>query len=138
MSSTTPDLRELLNMGQPGRPGAIEQAMKLGDLLGTIIRSLTPTEAAAAVTSNSITMASTATQVYDVNATAGGTPGRKKLLIGNADTPCPTGYAVWNPADNTVRFSSSDAVTATNLTYATAAGATTSLGQRSLEQNDYV
>lgn len=141
MSTTSPDLRELQNYGAPGRPGAIDQAILGGNLLGMLVRGLTPTEAAAAVTTNVKTLANAASMVYDVVSTTGSYTGRLKLQIGDpaiAGAPA-AGYAIWNPADNTVTFAAADAVTAANFLYARkdAANTVTSLNQRTLEQDDH-
>lgn len=141
MSTNNPDLRELQNFGSPGAPGAIDQEILGGDLLGMLVRGLTPTEAAAAVTTNVKTLANPASMVYDVVSTAGSYTGRLKLLIGDpevAGAP-PAGYAIWNPVDNKVTFAAADAVTAANFLYARkdAVNTVTSINQRTRGQDDH-
>jgi len=115
-AAQTPDLRQALNDGMPQSLADNLREIGFGDMLSLILGSLTPTEAAAAVTSNAKTLANPAGVLIDVVATAGTTTGRKKLLIGGATITPAAGQCVWDGASS-VRFAAADAVTAANFLY---------------------
>ncbi len=136
MSLQSPNLRELLNDASlQTLPDALRQLL-VGDVLGLIIGSLTPTEAAAAVTSNAKTLSNPAGVLLDVVATAGGSTGRKAILVGGASVVPVAGQVVWDGASS-VRFAAADAVTAANFLYTNgSAPLTPSFLARSLGERD--
>lgn len=139
MSITTPNLRENLSNGVVQQLGDLAQVYKLGDLLGHLVRGTTATEAAAAVASNAKTLTAAASAVWDVIVTAGGSTGRKRLLIGDSSITPIAGEVVWDGASG-IRFAAADAVTAASFWYARQDGTNveTSLGNRRLGQRDPV
>jgi hypothetical protein len=139
MSAQVPSLREAKNNGVVQQISDIDRAMAMGDLMGMLVQSLAPTEAAAAVSANAKTLANAASMVYDVVATAGTVTGRKRIKIGGSDVVPVSGEVVWSgPGSSSMRFAAADAVTASNFLYARADGnnTLTSLGQRLLGQRD--
>lgn len=139
MTATIPTIRELQNNGVLQQLADLDRALAQGDLLGLLIRALTPTEAAAAVAANAKTLTNAASAVYDVVATAGTVTGRKVLLVGDASVIPATGQVVWDgPGGKSMRFAAADAVTASNFLYARtdAVNTLTSVGQRTLGERD--
>lgn len=137
MSARNPNIREEQNNGVVQRLADIDREQHMGDLMGLLVRALTPTEAAAAVTASAKTLAAPASMVYDVVATAGTVTGRKVLLIGGSEITPVTGQVVWDGSSG-MRFAAADAVTAANFLYSLQSGATslTSSNQRLLGERD--
>lgn len=139
MTTQSPTLRETANNGVLQQMADSARQTKDGDLIGMLIQSLTPTEAAAAVTSSAKTLANAASMVYDVVVTTGGSTGRKVLKIGDSSIIPIAGEVVWDgPGGSSMRFAAADAVTASNFLYARfdSANTLTSIGQRKLGQRD--
>jgi hypothetical protein len=130
-------LRDELNQSNLNRTGdVLGHGVNLGDLLTTLIKGATPTEAGVVPAAHIATLAAVPTSVHQVNATAGASTGIKKLLIGvlASITPLP-GEAVWGRGTNKIKFNTADAVTATSVLYTTAVDKASSL-LRSLEEQD--
>ena len=137
MSARNPNLRETMNNGVVQQLADCDRQMSMGSLMGLLIRAMTPTEAAAAVAANAKTLAQSAAAVFDVVATAGGSTGRKVLLIGGPELVPAAGQVVWD-GDRSMRFAAADAVTAADFKYARKDGvdSETSLGNRILGERD--
>lgn len=116
-------LRTTLNSGNLNQLGDCCADIKMGELLTLAIASLTPTEAAVVPVAHVATLAATPSALFQVNVTAGGSTGIKKLLKGpitgeDAISPAP-GECVWNGGVS-VKFNAVDNATAVSFTYATA------------------
>ncbi len=143
MSALTPTIREALNNAVLQELPGLFQQIGLGDFLCYLMDQATPTQAAAAVTSNRITLSNAARRVLDVVCTTGTVTGRKKLLIGpttgNGAIVPQTGEVVWDgPGTSTLLFAVADGVTAADFFYMRndAVGSLSSIGLRLPTEND--
>lgn len=114
--------REDLNNGNPNRMDAVFNNVEMGELLTLLIKGATPTETGLGPSSRVVTLAATPTAVFQVNATAGGTTGIKKVLTGTiADANPAAGECVWEPGTKKIKLSAADgAISAVSVTYAVA------------------
>lgn len=137
-------MRETLNNGVLQRLADVNQEIALGDLLGLMIDTLAPTEAAAVPVVgpswDELTLANQANRIYLVDATAGVFTGVPALIIDSSDARIPKpGEVLWDgPGSTRLRFNSGDAVTAADLLYSRTDGANirTALLERILGQRD--
>jgi len=133
-------LRDSLNTQNPNRAASAAQDLELGELMTLLINGLTATETGVAVTTHVATLATTPTQLFQVNATTATVTGVKKLLKGRTDPdgtiqPVPaTGEATWNGGTK-VRFATADVATVASFTYASAATSTPSYLRRAIGEN---
>jgi hypothetical protein len=134
-------IRDSLNSQNPNR---ICPALAgwFGEAMSALIAGLAATEAGVVPAGNILaTLANQPDAMLQVNATAAGVVGIKKLLIGpitGAGAIVPkTGECVWN-GGLLVAFPAADAVTAVSFTYSVAGTATTgcSLLRRNLGESD--
>lgn len=126
-------LRDVLNVSDPNRNDPALQEIGQGDLINILIKGVTPTESAVTVTSNVATLANQPATLFDINATAGTTTGRKKLrkgpITGTQKITPATGEAVWDGGKK-VLFATADAVTTANFFYSQTTDTTCSILQR--------
>ncbi len=125
MSSPT-SLKDTLNVADPTNTNSVFNDMQLGTLLSTLISnaSMTQTSAAVTTTTYSMTLATAATAVFQVNVktvVSGGTAGVKTLLQGpvsgtGAITPA-AGQVVWDGA-SALLFAAADKPATVDLLYA--------------------
>lgn len=118
MTQFSPTVREDINNGVGQRLASDMQSFLGGDLLGFLIRGLTATEAAAAVTANVKALANAASMIFHIQATAGTYTGPVRLLLGDSSVSPGPGEAVWQPGQLNVRFNAADAITAASFWYA--------------------
>lgn len=116
-------LRTDLNNGVLQQIADEFRQISLGELLSLVIKGITPTEAGIVVVPgvDTATLAAQPSALFQVNVTAGGTTGVKKLLKGPLTGPGAvvpaSGECVWD-GGLVIKFASVDAVTAVSATYA--------------------
>lgn len=134
------NLRDTMNQGELQRLADIDRDTFMGEVVNAFINGMTATEAGVVVTTNlSAPLAATPLVLWDANATAAASTGKKKInkvsaAYLTANNP-PVGECFWNGATG-VKFNSADAVTAASYKYPKAADATCSFLQRKLAQSD--
>jgi hypothetical protein len=132
-------IRDTLNTADPNRLDRALKDINFGDLVSLLMASLTPTESTVVVTASVGPIANQPSAVYQVNATAAGTTGIKKLLKGPITGPHAilpaVGECVWDGALS-ILFNATDAVTQMAVTYALATPVVASILRRSLGETD--
>lgn len=114
-------LRSELNKINLNRLDLLLGIGSLGELLTRLIASATPTEAGVVPSADIATLAAIPSAVFQVNATAGGVTGIKTLRKGLTSEVPASGECIWQEGTTKIKFSPADAVTATSVTYCTAA-----------------
>lgn len=141
MSDKVPNLREMANNGVLQNLADIARELRLGDLLGFLIRAAANTQTGVVPTAGNtlVTFAAPIAEIYDLVSTAGTFTGRLTLKIGDANLLPLPGEAVWaGPGASTVRLNAADVITAVDAKYARvdATNVVTSDLNRSLGQRD--
>lgn len=128
-------IRDTLNISDPNRNDDALREVALGDLINLVLKTQTATDAGLATTANVITLTAQPSTVWDINATAGTTTGRKKLRKGPITGPQKitpaTGEAVWDGGLK-VLFATVDAVTTASALYSKTSDTTASILQRNV------
>lgn len=112
-------IRDTINRGDANQlAGAINQA-RLADIIAMLVAGSTATQAAAAVTTNALTLANATSRggLLDVVATAGTVTGRKRIVLDATGRYLPaTGEVRWNGGSGLL-FAVADGVTAASVWY---------------------
>lgn len=112
-------IRDTFNRGDANQLAPAISQSKLIDVVAMLVAASTATQAAAAVTTNALTLANQAAPngLLDVVATAATTTGRKRIVLDATGRYLPaTGEVRWN-GGSSLLFAAVDAVTAASVWY---------------------